>query len=1014
MEEFLLYFSKLRLRLRSLFRRDRVEEELNNELRFHLEILVAEKTATGMSAEEARYAALRELGGEDQIKEECRDMRQVHYIENLVQDVHYGLRQLRRNPGFTAVAVLTLALGIGANTAIFSVVNAVVLRPLPYPQSNRLVWIAEVIPSFNAELAAGADYLDWRDQNKTFEGMTAYDPAASFNLTGRGTPERVHAAQVSANFFPTIGVTPKLGRSFTREEDQPNGPKTVVLMQSFWQQYFGSDSQVLGQTVTLNGTPYVVVGVMPASFRFPGDAEIQMLVPLQMNEARERLRQMMALVRIIGLLKPGVTIARAQSDLDAIRKRAQPPQMSGGGPGPGPMGMPAGGGAMMRVTTSGNTPPPAGSGPVRMPPGEDSGNNNVFVGRAVNAPGQEKENVMRGPTGKGPIPGNAPLVARHLSGGEPSKGTMLRAAPGTAVNSGGPGGPAGSPALGGGPHRMRMGGPPDAQLKVITLEEHLAGNLRPAMLTLLGAVGLVLLIACANVANLMLTRASTRTREVALRAVLGAGRWRLVRQLLSESLILGLAGGLAGLLLAAWGMNVMTRLIPASIGAGILNVAPVRLDAPVLFFTLAVSVITGILFGLAPALAATRLNLSEKLKEGAPGTGARRGMLRGALAVAELSLALVLLIGAGLLIKSFYRVLSVDPGFTTDHVLTMNLSLTDSRYPQAIQKRAFYLEVLRRVESLPGVRSAAFVDSLPLSPYKAELFVLQRKATESGVASDNSLLLSRLVVSPAYFSTLGIRLLKGRTFTDADDDQAPKVAVINEALARHMWPGEDPLGKLLPLMDNNTTVIGVVGDTRHEGLSTDVKSEIYAPLLQEGTPSMQLAVRTAADPVSMISAVRTQIAAIDPEQPIYNVTTLEQTLSDSVSPRRFNMLMLGIFAGIALTLATVGIYGVMAFSVTQRTREIGIRMALGAERRDVLTLMARQAVGVTLAGVAFGLAGAWGLTRFLSSFLYGVRPTDTATFVLVTVALIAVSLLACYIPARRATKVDPMEALRYE
>jgi len=906
---------KLPLRLRSLFRKGRVEEELSEELRFHQEKLIEEHVGKGMAREEARYAALRELGGEDQIKEECRDMRQVNYIENFMQDVRYGLRQLRRNPGFTAVAVLTLALGIGANTAIFSVVNAVVLRPLPYPQSDRLAWISEVIPALNAELAASGDYFDWRDQNKTLERMTAYDPAVSFNLTGRGTPARIHAAGVSANFFQTLGVDPQLGRSFTHEEDQPNGPNTVVLMQAFWQQYFGSDPQVLGKTVTLNSAPYTVVGVMPASFPFPGDAEIQMLVPLQLNEIGERMREGAAaprLLRIVGLIKPDVTIARAQADLDAIRKRAEASQMNNDGPGPA-----------------------SGSGP-------------------------------------GPVPG------------------------------------------GGSRQVMPLNGPSDPQLKVVTLEEHLAGNLRPTMLTLLGAVGLVLLIACANVANLMLTRASTRTREVALRAVLGAGRWRLVRQLLSESLILALAGGAAGLLLAAWGVKLMTRFIPASVGGEILNVAPVRLDSAVLLFTLGITVITGILFGLAPAIAATRLDLSEKLKEGTPGTGARRGLLRGALAVSEISLALVLLIGAGLLIKSFYRVLSVDPGFTTDHILTMNLSLTDSRYPQANQKRAFYLDVLRRVESLPGVRSAAFIDSLPLRPYMDKLFIVQRLATESGAVSDKGMVMSRLTVSPGYFSTLGIRVLKGRTFTDADDEQAPKVAVINEALARHMWPGENPIGRQLPMMGNK--VVGVVADTRHEGLSADIESEIYVPLLQQERwiPGMQLAVRTAADPISLISAVRTEIAAVDPEEPIYNVTTLEQSLSDSISPRRFNMLMLGIFAGIALALASVGIYGVMAFSVTQRTREIGIRMALGAEQRDVLGLMARRSLGLTLAGVAFGLAGAWGLTRFLSSFLYGVQPTDLATFVLFPIALVAVSLLASYLPAHRASKIDPMVALRHE
>jgi putative ABC transport system permease protein len=382
--------------------------------------------------------------------------------------------------------------------------------------------------------------------------------------------------------------------------------------------------------------------------------------------------------------------------------------------------------------------------------------------------------------------------------------------------------------------------------------------------------------------------------------------------------------------------------------------------------------------------------------------------------VAELSLALVLLIGAGLLIKSFYRVLSVNPGFTPERVLTMNLSLTDSRYPTGLQRTEFFSEVLRRVESLPGVRSAAVADSLPLSPYRARLIIRSATANQAGVMSDSTLMFSRLTVSPGYFYTLGIPVLKGRTFTEQDDERALKVAVVNEALASHMWPGENPIGKELPLLGKNIAVVGVVGNTRHEGLSSDVESEIYVPYLQQAGASMQLAVRTAVEPTSLAGAVRAQIAAIDPEQPIYNVTTLEQTLTESTAPRRFNVLLLGIFAAIALALATIGIYGVMAFSVTQRTHEIGLRMALGAEQRDVLGLILRQGLRLTLVGVALGVAGAWGLTRFLTSFLYGVRPSDPATFVLVSLALIAVSILASYIPARRAMKVDPMVALRYE
>jgi putative ABC transport system permease protein len=916
------------------FGRDLTEKHLDAELRFHLERRIADLVAAGMAPDEARRRARLEFGGLDQVKEECRDVGVSHIIETFVQDMRYGLRQLRRNPGFTAVAVLTLALGIGANTAIFSVVNAVVLRPLPYSHSDRLVWIAESVPALKSEVVTGGDYVDWKDQDHTLERIAAYDTvyrgslsegsggagSADFNLTGRGTPVRVHGAFVSASFFDTLGVEPQLGRAFTENEDQPSGPHVAVLMHSFWQQYFGSDSHVLGQTVNLDTAPYTVIGVMPASFRFPGDSDAQILAPLALNEARERLRtQGQRQVRIIGRLKPGVSLAAARADLDEIRKRAQP-----------------------------------SSGPMLA---EGSGQ-----GRAMQTPG---------PGGSG--------------------GQLRRNASGTPEMA-----------------------PPASELKVVPLAEHLAGNLRPALLTLLGAVGLVLLIACANVANLMLTRASTRTREMAVRAALGAGRWRLVRQLLAESVTLAVAGGMGGLLLAAWGVNVIARLIPPDAGGGILAVAAPKLDGNVLLFVLAVSVLTGILFGLAPAVSVAHSNLAEGLKEGSqvasPGTG--RGWLRGALAMTELSLALVLLIGAGLLIKSFFRVLQVNPGFVPERVLTMDLSLTDARYPSRQQKSEFFSQVLRRVESLPGVRSAALADSLPLSPYRGFLMMSpDRLPAGAALSSPTTMMMSRLItVSPAYFYTLGIPVLKGRTFTDHDDGQAPKVVVVNEALARRIWPTEDPIGKQL----HNLTVVGVVGDTRHEGLSQETEAEFYVPYLQLPGDSMQLAVRTAAEPDSIVSAVRAQVRDVDPDQPLYHVATLQQVLSESLAPRRFNLLLLGIFAGIALTLATVGIYGVMAFAVTQRTHEIGIRMALGAERRNVLGLIVRQGLRLTLIGVALGLAGAWALTSFLASFLFGVAPRDPATFVLVSLALVAVSILACYIPARRATKVDPMVALRYE
>jgi predicted permease len=911
-------------RLVFFLRREQFHRDLEEEMRLHQELKAQTNAEEGMPPEEARYAARREFGNALLLREKSRDMWGWRWLEALLQDLRFSLRQLRRNPGFTAVAIITLALGIGANTAIFSVVNAVVLRPLPYSHSDRLVWIAEYVPALKSEGASGGDYVDWKDQNHTLDRIAAYDTAyrgslregapgpgsADFNLTGRGMPARVHGAFVSASFFATLGVEPQLGRAFTEKEDQPNGPHVAVLMHSFWQQYLGSDPHVLGQTVNLDAAPYTVIGVMPVSFRFPGDSRVQILFPLALNEASERLRIAQRHVRIIGRLKPGVSLAAARADLDEIRKRAQP---SGG-----------------------------------------------------------------------------PMLA-----GASSPGGRLR------YNTSGP------PEM----------APPASELKVVPLAEHLAGNLRPALLLLLGAVGLVLLIACANVANLMLTRASSRTREMAVRAALGAGRWRLVRQLLAESVTLAVAGGIAGLLLAAWGVHVIARLIPASAGGGILAVAAPTVDGNVLLFALAASIFTGILFGLAPAVSVTRPDLAEGIKEGAQVAipGGRRGWLRGVLAVAEISLALVLLIGAALLIKSFDRVLQVNPGFAPERVLTMDISLTDARYSTPQQKSEFFSQVLRRVESLPGVRSAAFADSLPLSPYQGFLLMSPNHLLpQAALSSSTTVMMRMLTVSPGYFYTLGIPVLKGRTFTDHDDAQAPKVAVVNEALARRLWPAEDPIGKQFPPPRGNMTVVGVVGNTRHEGLSQETEAEFYVPYLQSPCDSMQLAVRTAGDPDSIISAVRAQVRAVDPDQPLYHVATLEQTLSESLAPRRFNMLLLGIFAGIALALATVGIYGVMAFSVTQRTHEIGIRMALGAQKSDILRLVVGQGMILALIGVGIGIAGALALTRFIASMLYGVKPTDLQTFIGVSLVLIIVALLACYIPARRATKVDPMTALRYE
>jgi predicted permease len=983
-------------------RRRQREADLERELRDHLELEAEEQQEAGMSSEEAVYAARRALGNTTRIKEDVRAAWGFQWLETLLQDLRYGLRQLRRNPGFTMVAVLTLALGIGATTAIFSVVNAVLLRPLPYPDSSRLVWITEQA-FLKTRVAGGADYVAWKRQNTTLEGITAYDESASFNLTGRGTPARVQGAQVDANFFLTLHVQPDLGRSFSRQEDQPNGPHVVVLMHSFWQQYFGSDPHVIGQTVTLDSTPYTIIGVMPANFKFPGNSDLQFLVPLQLNEVKQLQRQMIRIVHIIGRMRPGVSVARVTNELDAIRKRAEsaaPKRAFGNNRAtlPIPGGAPGPGTEMMKRFRASRGLPSVGPGmkPLTAPAHElpeGSPSNPPLSGNGA-PPLRPSQEVATGGSRKG-----------SLKAGEKSHGAELRATP-RLPNSN--------------PLQRRSFHLPETEVQVMPLAQHLAGNLRRAMLIMFGVVGFVLLIACANVANLMLARSSSRSQEVAVRTAMGAGRWRLARQLLTESVLLSSAGGVAGLLISAWGIHVLTRLIPSSIGSAILSLEPPQEDAAVLLFALAVSVTTGILFGLVPGLAATRPNLVEQLKESgqATNTGGGRGWLGSSLVVGELSLALVVLMGAGLLMKSFYRLTSVNLGFAPEHVLTMNFNLPDSRYPRPEQKLAFFSGVLRRVESLPGVRSAVLADSLPLSPYRVRLMITPWLANPPRNLADLNLVqVSRIAVSPSYFYALGIPVLEGRTFTDRDNAGAQYVAVVNDALGRRLFPGEDPVGRDLPRPGSfniKMTIVGVVGNIHHEGPGASVQSEIYVPYLQSSANYMQLAVRSAVDPASLAGAVRREVAAVDPDQPTADVTTLEQTLSQSVAPRRFNMLLLGVFAFIALLISTVGVYGVVAYSVTQRTHEVGIRMALGAQRGDVLRMVIGQGLKLALIGVAIGVAGALALTRFLASLLYGVKPTDPLTFIAVSVILIAVALLACYIPARRASKIDPMVALRYE
>ncbi len=810
---------------------------------------------------------------------------------NLMQDVRYAVRMLLKNPGFTLVAVLAVALGIGANSAMFSVINAVLLRPLPYHEPDRLVTIWEESPErdmFEMPISF-ANFRDWEDQNHVFEYISAYT-FTNLNLTGAGEPARLLAVRSSANLFSLVGPAPLLGRPFLPEEDKEGANRVVILSQGLWQRRFSSDSGIVGQSLTLNNQSYTVVGVMPASFQFPVgfgylgkvlNDPVDLYVPLAATskEARRGSYSFFS----IGRLKPGITIDQARAEMTAIESRLE-------------------------------------------------------------------QQYPDGNTGIGIV-----LIPTH---------------------------------------------------------EQTVKEIRPALLVLLGAVAFLLLIACANIANLLLARAASRQKEIAIRTALGASRLRVLRLLLTESVILSLAGGCLGLLLALWGTDALMALAPDNIP----RLNEVGVDARVFGFTLAVSVLTGIVFGLIPSIHASKPDLNEALKEGSRGsTGGVAGKrIRSALVAVEVALSLVLLIGAGLMIRSFLRLQQMNLGFNPDNVLAVNLSLSPSKYPEDRQQVAFFQAALERLQSLNGVQSAGATTGLPLtlSLSGSDFRIEGRPEPEPG----KEMIINTRSVSPGYFRTLGIPLIKGRDFSDRDKGDAPKAAIINYDLARIYFPDEDPLGKRITFDDGGSwiSIVGVIADVKQLGLDSSAKPEVYFPYLQMTAPTMSIVVRTGSNPLNLVAAMKDQIQEIDKDLPIADVKTMRQLLSESVSGRRFNMLLLAVFAGVALVLAAVGIYGVMSYSVSQRTHEIGIRMALGAQTSDVLKLVVGEGMLLAIAGVTIGLVASLFLTRLMSSLLFRVSATDPITFALISVILTGVALAASLVPARRAVKVDPMVALRYE
>ena len=878
---------RLKRRLHTLWRKREMEQDLTEELRYHLERQIEQNLKAGLSPEEARRAALKDFGGVEQTKERCREARGVKLVEDLWQDLRYGLRVLVRSPAFTVLAVLTLALGIGATTTIFTVAYAVLLKPLPYKNADRVVyiWARNIRQSVNQGYLTYSDVVDYRERAQSFESLAAYTTVVT-NLTGAGEPERIEGFSVSTDFFRVLGASPLLGRTFTAEDDLADDD-VVILSYGLWRRKFGGDPSVIGQTIKLDmfwGNSFKVVGVMPPDFQFPERSELWIHASFTDPPTHADTH----IFRAIGLLKPGVALAQAQAELD----------------------------------------------------------------------------------------GHAQGLAEEYP----------------QSNAG-------------------------WNLNLVSLSDYIFGKTRVALYVLLGAVGFVLLIACTNIANLQLVRALHRRREIAVRTAVGASPARIIRQLLTESLLLSLCGGVVGLLLAFWGIRLLHAFGPQSIP----RLSDVGINTGTLLFAAFVSLATGVLFGIAPALYVSKADLNELLKEGGRSatTSPAGKRARNLLVVSQMALALMLLVGAGLLMKSFIRLREVSLGFAPENILTLSISLTRADYPQADPRRTlFFKEAIARVAALRGVTSVGAISHLPLGGRGVNM----KFATAGDVSANAEASADLRVISPDYFSALRIPVPRGRPFNDLDTDKTPPVIIINESFARLFFPGLDPVGRRLtinglgpPSPSFRGEIVGVAGDVRHRGLEEDARPEMYISYLQNTVwPVMNLVVQTDGDPDVLVPAVRREIEAIDKGQPVFNVKTMEELLADSVAQRRFNMLLLASFALLALSLAVIGIYGVMSYMVSLRTHEIGVRMALGAQGSDVLKLVVGQGALLIIAGTIIGLAGALALTPVMQSLLYGVSPTDPSTFAIVILVLAFTSLFACYIPARRATKVDPLNALRHD